>query len=84
MGREAGGMAHGAIHVLNTPAAYAHGVVVVVSHPGFIQRGRVRGFEPAKHPQFGEVSEDHVDGLRRQVREFVPRRSRMASVGECG
>src|SRR6478672_702325 len=44
--REAGRVADGAVHVFHAPATYANGVVVVVAHPRFVERGGVRRLEP--------------------------------------
>jgi hypothetical protein len=60
-----------ALDVLDEAAADAYGVVVVISHPRFIQRRRVRRLKPAQHVQVGQVTEDHIDGLRRQLGQLL-------------
>jgi hypothetical protein len=63
-------VAHCAIHVLHLAAADTDSVVVVVTHPGFVEGRGVRRFEAAQHLQVREVAEHYVNGLRRQFRKL--------------
>jgi hypothetical protein len=67
---EARSVSHGAIHIFHAAAADADCVVVVVTHPCFVERRGVRGFESTQHLQIREVAEHHVNGLRRQFRKL--------------
>jgi hypothetical protein len=79
--REAGRVPDGALHILNTAATDADGVVVVVPDPGLVQGGGVRRLKPAQHLQIGQVTEDHIHGLCGEFGEFGARRSQDAFRG---
>jgi hypothetical protein len=72
VGGEARSVANSAIDVFHPSTTDADGMVVVIRHPRFVQRGRVGRFKPTQHVEVGKIPQNHVDGLGRQLRKVIP------------
>lgn len=60
-------MAHGAVDVLDRPAAAAYQVVVIVPHPGLVA-GRTRpDVDLSQQARLRERAQGFIDGLQRHV-----------------
>jgi len=60
----------GAVDILDPPTARADRVVVVIAHARLVAGRGMGRIDAAQEADIGEVGQDHVDRLHRDLREF--------------